>query len=126
MLFHGSLIYRAIKRAVKGFPRPLINLNKELFAQIVDQAFGQPLNPPFDPYANSLNYQLAAYITTVVGPNIYVGIIPKLQNTESKEVSDQFLKFFFTILFTYLLKECLRNLLLKKDKGKNILTLFFY
>lgn len=107
MLFHGSLIYRAIKRAVKGFPRPLINLNKDLFAQIVDQAFGQPLNPPFDPYANSLNYQLAAYITTLVGPDMYVGIIPKLQNTESKEVSDQFLKLFFRFcLLTCLKSAC--------------------
>ncbi|TKY54276.1 Desiccation-related protein PCC13-62 [Spatholobus suberectus] len=77
---------RAIKRAVKGFPRPLMNISKEVFAQVVDDAFGRHLHPPFDPYANPLNYRLALYIITLVAPNGYAGSIPKLQNARFKEL----------------------------------------
>ncbi|CAJ1940788.1 unnamed protein product [Sphenostylis stenocarpa] len=77
---------RAIKRAVKGYPRPLLNISKDLFAETLDHFFGQPLHPPFDPYANSMNYRIACYIVTLVAPSAYAGIIPKLQNTTSKEL----------------------------------------
>ncbi|KAF7806789.1 desiccation-related protein PCC13-62-like [Senna tora] len=63
---------RAIKNRVKGFPRPLLNLSKEAFAEVMDSAFGKPLNPPFDPYANSINYLLASYVIPYVGLTGYL------------------------------------------------------
>ncbi|KAF7806790.1 desiccation-related protein PCC13-62-like [Senna tora] len=77
---------RAIKNRVKGFPRPLLNLSKEAFAEVMDSAFGKPLNPPFDPYANSINYLLASYVIPYVGLTGYVGANPKLQHPTSKQL----------------------------------------
>ncbi|KAL2341633.1 hypothetical protein Fmac_009573 [Flemingia macrophylla] len=77
---------RAIKSTVKGFPRPLLNLSKESFAKIMDSAFGKTLTPPFDPYANSINYLLASYVIPYVGLTGYVGANPLLQNATSKKL----------------------------------------
>ncbi|XP_028753569.1 desiccation-related protein PCC13-62-like [Neltuma alba] len=77
---------RAILSKVKGFPRPLLNLSSEAFATIMDNAFGKPLNPPFDPYANSINYLLASYVIPYVGLTGYVGAAHLLQNETSKEL----------------------------------------
>ncbi|KAF7806791.1 desiccation-related protein PCC13-62-like [Senna tora] len=77
---------RAIKNRVKGFPRPLLNLSKEAFAEVMDSAFGKPLNPPFDPYANTINYLLASYVIPYVGLTGYVGANPKLQHPTSKQL----------------------------------------
>ncbi|XP_057428482.1 ferritin-like catalase Nec2 [Lotus japonicus] len=77
---------RAIKSTVKGFPRPLLNLSKASFAEIMDSAFGKPLSPPFDPYANSINYLLASYVIPYVGLTGYVGANPLLQNATSKKL----------------------------------------
>ncbi|CAL0330220.1 unnamed protein product [Lupinus luteus] len=51
---------RAIKRRVKGFPRPLLNISTEAFAQIMHST-RELLDPPFDPYANFINYLFASY-----------------------------------------------------------------
>ncbi|KAM1066308.1 hypothetical protein ACFX2H_021480 [Malus domestica] len=67
---------RAIKKTVKGFPRPLLNISAASFAHVFDSAFGSPLNPPFDPYANSINYLLASYIIP----------FPNLQGATSKRL----------------------------------------
>ncbi|XP_019463277.1 PREDICTED: desiccation-related protein PCC13-62-like [Lupinus angustifolius] len=77
---------RAIKRTVKGFPRPLLNISKEAFAQIMDSAFGEPLHPPFNPYANHINYLLASYVIPYVGLTGYVGANPELQNGTFKKL----------------------------------------
>ncbi|KAI4335018.1 hypothetical protein L6164_013705 [Bauhinia variegata] len=77
---------RAIKNTVKGFPRPLLDLSKEAFAKTMDSAFGQKLKPPFDPYANSINYLLASYVIPYVGLTGYVGANPKLQNATSRKL----------------------------------------
>ncbi|XP_008223417.1 PREDICTED: desiccation-related protein PCC13-62-like [Prunus mume] len=77
---------RAIKSVVKGFPRPLLNLSTESFAKVFDSAFGHPLVPPFDPYANSINYLLASYVIPYVGLTGYVGTAPKLQANASKSL----------------------------------------
>ncbi|XP_028753570.1 desiccation-related protein PCC13-62-like [Neltuma alba] len=77
---------RAIKSTVKGFPRPLLNISSQVFATIMNKAFGRPLNPPFDPYANSINYLLATYVIPYVGLTGYVGANPMLQNTTSKQL----------------------------------------
>ncbi|KAK7264748.1 hypothetical protein RJT34_32358 [Clitoria ternatea] len=75
---------RAIKEVVGGFPRPLLNLSKEGIAKIFDAAFERPLNPPFDAYANSLNFVLACSLIPYVGQTVYVGIIPQLNNPTFK------------------------------------------
>ncbi|EEF43133.1 desiccation-related protein PCC13-62 [Ricinus communis] len=77
---------RAIKNVVKGFPRPLLDLRAETFAKVIDDAFGQPLFPPFDPYACSLNFLIASYIVPYVGLTGYVGANPKLSASISKQL----------------------------------------
>ncbi|GJM94619.1 hypothetical protein PR202_ga11281 [Eleusine coracana subsp. coracana] len=53
---------RAIKQYVGGFPRPAIDLSADRFAMIMDDAMGVRLDPPFDPYANTVNFLLASYV----------------------------------------------------------------
>ncbi|KAJ4762186.1 Desiccation-related protein PCC13-62 [Rhynchospora pubera] len=77
---------RAIKKTIKGFPRPLIDISPGNFAKLMDMAFKQKLNPPFDPYANELNYLLASYVIPYVGLTGYVGANPKLQTAQAKRL----------------------------------------
>ncbi|KAI4297049.1 hypothetical protein L6164_036958 [Bauhinia variegata] len=77
---------RAIINTVGGFPRPLLNISREVFAELVDKAFGQPLIPPFDPYANTINYLLASYVIPYIGLTGYVGASPNLQNFTIKSL----------------------------------------
>ncbi|KAG4946201.1 hypothetical protein JHK82_042252 [Glycine max] len=77
---------RAIKSTVRGFPRPLLDLSTASFAKVMNSAFGRPLVPPFDPYANSINYLLASYVIPYVGLTGYVGANPLLQNATSKRL----------------------------------------
>ncbi|KAM6558401.1 hypothetical protein CsatA_027640 [Cannabis sativa] len=69
---------RAIINTVGGFPRPLIDLSPQNFANLFNKAVGFTLKPSFDPYANSLNYLLASYVIPYVGLVGYVGTIPGL------------------------------------------------
>ncbi|GJX59150.1 hypothetical protein Tco_0290540 [Tanacetum coccineum] len=71
---------RAIKSTVPGFARPLLNLSKEAFANVINSAFDRPLNPLFDPYSNDINYLLATYAIPYVGLTGYVGTIPELES----------------------------------------------
>ena len=80
------LICRAIKKTVKGFPRPLLDLNAGSFTKVIDKAFGRSVNPPFDLYANSINYLIALYLILYVGLTGYVGVNPNLQDAISKRV----------------------------------------
>ncbi|GMH29720.1 hypothetical protein Nepgr_031563 [Nepenthes gracilis] len=77
---------RAIKSTVKGFPRPLLNLSAAHFAGVMNDAFGRPLEPPFDPYASGLNFLLASYLIPYVGLTGYVGANPELQSPTSKHL----------------------------------------
>ncbi|KAJ4793102.1 Desiccation-related protein PCC13-62 [Rhynchospora pubera] len=77
---------RAIKKTVKGFPRPQLDISAAHFAKIVDEAFEFKLNPPFDPYANGVNYLIASYIIPYVGLTGYVGASPKLQSAKAKRL----------------------------------------
>ncbi|CAL4914354.1 unnamed protein product [Urochloa decumbens] len=77
---------RAIKRTVGGIPRPRIDLSADNFARVMDQAFGYRLNPPFDPYANSLNFLLACYVIPYLGINGYVGTNPMIDGYKTKEL----------------------------------------
>lgn len=78
---------RAIRSAVEGFPRPLLNLSAASFGKVMDEAFGKRLVPTFDPYANTLNFYLASYVIPYVGLTGYVGISPLLQNPSFKRVN---------------------------------------
>ncbi|KAK1259181.1 hypothetical protein QJS04_geneDACA021500 [Acorus gramineus] len=56
------------------------------FAEIMDKAFCKPLRPPFDPYANSLNFLLASYLIPYVGLTGYVGSNSHLSGSYSKRL----------------------------------------
>ncbi|PKI69124.1 hypothetical protein CRG98_010479 [Punica granatum] len=75
---------RAIYTRVGGIPRPLLDISKENFAKLFDQAVGYKLVPPFDPYANTINYLLATYVIPYVGLVSYVGTAPYLHNFTTK------------------------------------------
>ncbi|XP_031407672.1 desiccation-related protein PCC13-62-like [Punica granatum] len=75
---------RAIYTEVGGIKRPLLNLSAQNFAHIMDEAVGKKLQPPFNPYRNSINYVLASYAVPYVGLVGYVGTIPYLSNFTAK------------------------------------------
>ncbi|MFS7938218.1 hypothetical protein Hanom_Chr05g00436791 [Helianthus anomalus] len=77
---------RAIKKRVRGFPRPLLNLSAEAFGTVMNAAFGMPLSPPFDPYANDINYLISCYVIPYVGLTGYVGANPKLHSPVSRKL----------------------------------------
>lgn len=77
---------RAIVTTVGGFARPQIDLSRQNFANIFDQAVGYKLIPPFDPYSNTVNYLLASYVIPYVGLVGYVGTIPNLVNCTSRSL----------------------------------------
>ncbi|EPS63629.1 hypothetical protein M569_11158, partial [Genlisea aurea] len=77
---------RAIEETVPGFPRPLLNLSATAFATVINNAFEEPLFPPFDPYLNDLNYLLASYLIPYVGLTGYVGANPNLQTPIAKRL----------------------------------------
>lgn len=69
-----------------GFPRPQLDLSSHNFAKLMDEAFGYHLDPPFDPYCNSLNYMLASYVIPYMGLIGYVGTNPNLKGYRAKRV----------------------------------------
>ncbi|PHT69896.1 Desiccation-related protein PCC13-62 [Capsicum annuum] len=75
---------RAIKDTLTGFARLILNISRESFATVMDDAFRHPLKPPFDAYANDINYLLASYVIPYVGLTGYVGVNPKLQSSTAK------------------------------------------
>ncbi|PHU04407.1 Desiccation-related protein PCC13-62 [Capsicum chinense] len=77
---------RAIKDTLTGFPRVVLNLSRESFAIVMDDAFRHPLKPPFDAYANDINYLLASYVIPYVGLTGYAGVNPKLQSSTAKRL----------------------------------------
>ncbi|RYR12602.1 hypothetical protein Ahy_B04g070067 isoform H [Arachis hypogaea] len=81
---------RAIKSTVRGFSRPLLNISSAIFGQIINNAFGKRLEPPFDPYANDINYLIASYVIPYVGLNGYVGANPLLQSATAKASVTEF------------------------------------
>ncbi|CAK9310087.1 unnamed protein product [Citrullus colocynthis] len=46
----------------RGIKRPLLNLSKGVFSDMIDKAIGFKLNPRFDPYANSINFLITASV----------------------------------------------------------------
>ncbi|KAJ7568507.1 hypothetical protein O6H91_01G035100 [Diphasiastrum complanatum] len=66
---------RAIRETLKEYaiPRPQLDVSDKVWATAFDNAFGKKLNPPFNPYNNSLNYLIAIYAIPYVGLTGYVG-----------------------------------------------------
>ncbi|PHT38024.1 hypothetical protein CQW23_21597 [Capsicum baccatum] len=60
---------RAIDTVMGSIPRPLLNRTSENIGKIFDAAFGHKLEPPFDPYKDSLSYIPSCYIIPYVGMN---------------------------------------------------------
>ncbi|GJN31448.1 hypothetical protein PR202_gb19848 [Eleusine coracana subsp. coracana] len=77
---------RAIERTVGGIPRPLIDLSAHNFARVMDMAFGYHLDPPFDPYIDSINFMLASYVIPYLGINGYVGANTIIDGYKSKRL----------------------------------------
>ncbi|XP_031498339.1 desiccation-related protein PCC13-62-like [Nymphaea colorata] len=69
---------RVITETVGPFPRPLMDLSVKNFAHITNVALGRELNPPFDPYANTVNFLIATYWLPYMGLTAYVGTDPNL------------------------------------------------
>lgn len=64
-----------------------MDISAENFAKFFDEAFGYKLEPPFDPYRDSLSYMLSCYVLPYVGSNGYVGANPYINGYKSKRVS---------------------------------------
>ncbi|WVZ85494.1 hypothetical protein U9M48_032416 [Paspalum notatum var. saurae] len=77
---------RAIKQTVRGFPRPLLDISAANFGKIVEQALNTTLDPPFNPYENSVNFLIASYIIPYVGLTGYVGANPKLLTPQARKL----------------------------------------
>ncbi|WCJ21360.1 Desiccation-related protein PCC13-62 [Euphorbia peplus] len=77
---------RSIITNVGGFPRPLYDFSPQNFANFFDEAIGYKLNPPFDPYNNTINYLLASYVIPYVGLTGYVGTMPNLYHSVNKRL----------------------------------------
>ncbi|KAL9430755.1 hypothetical protein AB3S75_026033 [Citrus x aurantiifolia] len=52
---------------IGGFPRPLLNISTQNFATTFNEAVGYELEPPFEPYENTINYLLASNAIPHVG-----------------------------------------------------------
>ncbi|XP_057956968.1 ferritin-like catalase Nec2 [Malania oleifera] len=66
--------------------RPQTNLSAAVFAEIMNQAFCYPLNPPFNPFANNVNFLIASYFIPYVGGTGYVGGNVNLQGPASRRL----------------------------------------
>ena len=69
-----------------GIPRPLLNISRENFARGFNGIVGFNLIPPFNPYANTLNYLLAAYSIPYIALGGYVGRIRNLTTIDNRAV----------------------------------------
>ncbi|KAK9673122.1 hypothetical protein RND81_12G147700 [Saponaria officinalis] len=77
---------RVLKSTVGGIPRPLMDLSPNQFARVMNEALECALEPPFDPYRDSLSYMLASYLFPYVGLNGYVGANQLLRGYRSKRL----------------------------------------
>nr|CAB3463943.1 unnamed protein product [Digitaria exilis] len=82
---------RAIRQAVGGFPRPPIDLAAERFAMVMDDAMGARLDPPFDPYASTVNFLLASYLFPHITASATMGISSSLMGFVSKRLQSSIL-----------------------------------
>ncbi|KAF6134046.1 hypothetical protein GIB67_038337 [Kingdonia uniflora] len=76
----------AIQDMVGRFPRPLMDLSAQRFAQWMDNAIGKPLQPPFNPYLNDINFLLGSYLLPYISLTYYVGANAYLNNTKARQL----------------------------------------
>lgn len=98
-IFYLFFILRYIEAIFGPIKRPLIDISPALWARIMDMAFEHKLDPPFDPYSDSLHYMIASYYVPYVGLNGYTGANPNLDGYYSKRVHKTV---FLTIIFYFL------------------------
>ncbi|AQK43531.1 hypothetical protein ZEAMMB73_Zm00001d025325 [Zea mays] len=79
-------LLEAIKQTVRGFPRPLLDISAANFGKIIEQALNATLDPPFNPYENSVNFLVASYIIPYVGLTGYVGANPRLFTPQARKL----------------------------------------
>lgn len=78
---------RVIRETVKDpIPRPQLDLGVKAWAKFFEEALGYRLNPPFNPYANSVNYFIAMYCIPYVGLTGYVGSNPNITSHTAKRL----------------------------------------
>ncbi|XP_068659859.1 ferritin-like catalase Nec2 [Aristolochia californica] len=77
---------REITKVFGGFPRPWLDLSSYNFARLFDEAVGQTLRPPFDPYENTINYLLGSYVIPYVGLVGYVGANQNIYGHRAKRI----------------------------------------
>jgi hypothetical protein len=77
---------RYIESIFGAIQRPLIDISSAQWANLMNTAFEQKLEPPFDPYRDSLHYMVATYVLPYVGLNGYTGANPNLDGYYSKRV----------------------------------------
>ncbi|RWR73169.1 desiccation-related protein PCC13-62 [Cinnamomum micranthum f. kanehirae] len=65
-----------------------MDLSPSYFAELMDRAFGQSLNPPFNPYANNINFLLVAYVLPYTALTSYEGLKSHLQSPISRRLCD--------------------------------------
>lgn len=70
-----------------------MDLSSRHFARLFDEAFGYKLQPPFDPYRDSLNFMLSCYALPYAALVGYVGTNPKINGYEAKRVRTKILNF---------------------------------
>lgn len=80
---HIRIIRETVKEAI---PRPLLDLGVEVWAKFFKEALGYHLTPPFNPYANSVNFVLSVYFLPYIGLTGYVGANPNLTTPTAKRL----------------------------------------
>eukprot|EP00253_Pinus_taeda_P003770 PITA_03770 len=80
---HVRIIRETVTEAI---PRPLLDYGLEVWAKFFEEAFGYHLTPPFNPYANSVNFVLSVYFLPYMGFTAYVGANPNLTTPTAKRL----------------------------------------
>ncbi|KAJ8573952.1 hypothetical protein K7X08_010463 [Anisodus acutangulus] len=63
------------------------HLSAESFGTAMNDAFGHPLEPPYNAYANDINFLLASYVVPYIGLTGHVGANPKLLSPTAKKIN---------------------------------------
>ncbi|XVF80561.1 hypothetical protein PTKIN_Ptkin15bG0083400 [Pterospermum kingtungense] len=74
------------QKLVDPIQRPQLDFSVSVFAGIIDSAVGETLTPPFNPYANTLNYVAIAYNIATVVQQYLVEIVNSLAIVDLRRV----------------------------------------
>ncbi|CAN4115920.1 unnamed protein product [Withania somnifera] len=117
---------RAIDSLMGSIPRPLLNLTPENIGKIFDAAFEYKLEPPFDPYRDSLSYMLSCYIIPYVGMTGYVGINPNLKGYDSKHRVIYIWPIYVVTFFIFFKSHLMEGLLGTESKQDAAIHMYIY